>query len=67
MFNRIFGCFIGFNSAPGAGGGGRDDKKTTHVGNEEDHFTDGTKKRMIYIVNAAVASAHMSYILRDKV
>lgn len=43
--------------------GGRDDKKTTHVGNEEDHFTDGTKKGMKYIVKAAVASAHMPYIL----
>lgn len=63
MFNRIFGCFIGFNSAPGAGERVRDDKKTTHVGNEEDHFTDGTKKGMKYTVNAAVASAHMSYIL----
>lgn len=43
--------------------GGPDDKKTTHVGNEENHFTDGTKKGMNYIVNAAVARAHLSYIL----
>lgn len=56
MFNRIFGCFIGFNSAPRAGEGGLDDKKTAHVGNEGDCFTDRTKNRMNYTVNAGVAS-----------
>ncbi|CAB1443144.1 unnamed protein product [Pleuronectes platessa] len=41
---------------PGRATGGLDDKKTTHVGNEEDRFTDGTKKGMKYTVNAAVAN-----------
>lgn len=62
MFNRIFGCFIGFNLARGAGERGPGDKKTTHVGNEEDGLTHGANSSMKYGVNAEALPAHPSQL-----
>lgn len=66
MFNRIFGCFIGFNLASGAGEKGLGDKKTAHVGNEEDGFTHGAGSSMKYGVNAAALAAHRSLLQTNR-
>lgn len=68
MFNRIFGCFIDFNSAPG---GRREGawmiRKSLMWEMKKTIPQSGPGRGGKYIVNAAVAGAHMSYILRDKV